>query len=146
MKDREEHIAFDRNYCTHYAPKPGRGDYCSLGCNSSAMFRKAREMGEPNMSPCLGGHTCKNVHAVCPKWERRSLEHAEKRADSIERSMRKLTIAGPFISQWRKKEPYGKAEVVECPVCKGKLHLSQASYNGHVHARCETADCIAFME
>ncbi len=23
MKTREERIAFDRNYCTHYAPKPG---------------------------------------------------------------------------------------------------------------------------
>lgn len=146
MKDREEHIAFDRNYCAHYAPKPGPGDYCSLGCGSSAMFRKAREMGEPNMAPCLGGHNCKDVHAVCPKWERRSMEHAEARADSIDRMMKRMTIAGPFISAWRKKEPRGKSEIVECPVCKGRLHLGQAAYNGHVRACCETKECIDFIE
>ncbi len=146
MKDRQEHIDFDRNYCTHYAPKPGPGDYCALGCDSSAMFKKAREMGEPRMAPCLGGHNCKDVHAVCPKWERRSLEHAEARADDIERSMKKLTIAGPFISEWRKKLPLGKQEADECPVCKGRLHLSQAAYNGHVRACCETKDCINFIE
>ena len=149
VKSRQEHIDFDRNYCTHYAPKPGASlnvDYCALGCGASAMFKKAREMGAPRMAPCLGGHNCKDVHAICPKWERRSLEQAEALADSIERSMRRLTIAGPFISTWRKKEPRGKQEVVECPVCKGRLHLSQSAYNGHVWAKCSTAECISFIE
>jgi hypothetical protein len=149
MKSRQEHIDFDRNYCTHYAPKPGAGlkdDYCALGCGSSAMIRKAREMGEPNMSPCMGGHHCKDVHAICPKWERRSLEHAEARADRIEESMRRMTLIGPAVSAWRKKEPRGKRETIECPVCKGRLHLSQAACNGHVHGHCETTGCVSWME
>ena len=66
MKSRQEHIDFDRNYCAHYAPKPGmrfRDDSCALGCGSSAMFAKAREMGgQPHMAPCIGGHKCANVH------------------------------------------------------------------------------------
>jgi hypothetical protein len=147
MKDRQEHIDFDRNYCAHYAPKPGMGDYCALKCDSSAMFRKAREMGgNPNMAPCLGGHNCADVHAICPKWERRSLKHAEARADSIEKSLRQMTIIGPAVKAWRNKPPKGKEEVIECPACKGKLHLSQSSYNGHVHGHCETADCVSWME
>ena len=37
--------------------------------------------------------------------------------------------------------------VMDCPVCKtGKLHYSRASCNGHVHARCSTADCVAWMQ
>lgn len=37
-------------------------------------------------------------------------------------------------------------EVVECPACKGRLHLSIAAYNGHVHGKCETDGCVAWME
>ncbi len=149
MKDRQEHIDFERNYCAHYAPKPGmtnRQDYCALGCGASQRMKDARAANEPSMTPCIGGHKTPNVLNLCPKWERRSLEHAEKRADGIEKSMKQLTIAAPFISAWRKKLPLGKQEVVECPVCKGRLHLSQSSYNGHVHVKCSTPDCINFIE
>jgi hypothetical protein len=36
--------------------------------------------------------------------------------------------------------------IEECPVCKGRLRLSHAAYNGHVHGRCETEGCLAWME
>ena len=145
---RQSSIDFDRNYCTHYAPKPGslQSDYCALGCDASQRMKDARDAGEPNMTPCIGGHNTPNVLNLCPKWQRRSLEHAEKRADSIEKMMRRMAVVDPVISAWRKKEPRGKAEVIECPACKGRLHLKQSSYNGHVSAKCETEDCVAFIE
>ena len=37
-------------------------------------------------------------------------------------------------------------DMVECPVCKGKLHLSHAAVNGHVWGKCETAGCVEWME
>lgn len=33
-----------------------------------------------------------------------------------------------------------------CPVCKGKLHISHAGYNGHLMVKCETENCLAWME
>lgn len=34
-----------------------------------------------------------------------------------------------------------------CPICnKGELYYSRASYNGHVHARCSTENCVSWME
>jgi hypothetical protein len=34
-----------------------------------------------------------------------------------------------------------------CPVCKtGTLRYSRAAYNGHVHGRCSTDGCVAWME
>lgn len=150
MKDRQGHIDFDRNYCTHYAPKPGasfKSDSCALGCGASEMMKKAREMGgEPRMAPCIGGHESKDVLAICPKWERRSLEHAEARADRIMEDMRRMEVVGPVVSAWRKRLPIGKSEVIECPACKGRLHLSQSSYNGHVRGKCETTDCVNWIE
>lgn len=150
VKSRQEHIDFDRNYCAHYAPGVGasfKDDYCALKCGASEMMRKAREMdGQPRLAPCIGGHNCANVHAICPKWERRSLEHAEARADSIEKHLRQMELVDPVVREWRNKQPIGKAEVIECPACKGLLHLSQSSYNGHVHGRCETPGCVRWLE
>jgi len=151
MKTRQDHIDFDRNYCTHYAPKPGtlKSDYCALGLGASEAMDRARKAGEPNMCPCIGGHRASDVHALCPKWERRSLEHAEKRADDIEEAMERMAVVMPVVSEWRTWTPnnrVSKQEVIECPKCKGRLHLSQSSYNGHVHGQCETKSCVRWME
>lgn len=145
---RESHIEFDRNYCVNYAPKPGmtRDDYCSLGCDALKRMKDARDAGEPNMTPCIGGHTSPNVLKLCPKWERRSFEHAQKRADSIEQSMKRMTLVWPVVSAWRKEPPVGKSEIIKCPACEGRLHLRQSSYNGHVHGHCETEGCVSWME
>lgn len=45
------------------------------------------------------------------------------------------------------KDYVSGAGVMDCPVCKsGKLQYSCASVNGHVHARCSTAGCVAWMQ
>lgn len=151
MKSRDEHIEFDRNYCTHYEPKPGsiKSDYCALGCGASERMKAGRDAGEPNMTPCIGGHKAKDVLALCAKWERRSLERAEARADSITKHFEKIEIVFRVVKDWRtwtEANRVAKQEVIECPACKGLLHLSQAAYNGHVHGHCETPDCVSWME
>ncbi len=53
-----------------------------------------------------------------------------------------------ITENWRVK-PKPAADrrgVVECPCCKSRLHLSQSSYNGHVHGKCETEGCVSWME
>jgi hypothetical protein len=44
-----------------------------------------------------------------------------------------------------KRGTYGE---INCPVCKGvkTLRFSVAGCNGHIHARCSTQDCVAWME
>lgn len=37
--------------------------------------------------------------------------------------------------------------IIICPICTtGSLRYSRAGYNGHVHARCSTDGCVAWME
>lgn len=51
------------------------------------------------------------------------------------------------IKPWRDAHKGKSArEVVECPACSGKLHLSISSYNGHVHGHCETEGCVSWVE
>ena len=155
MKDREETIAFEMNYCQHYKPQHGIGNnanWCQAGCDREAvrvqpsMEDKARGVfGQP----CLSGHLLPDATAVCSKWIRRTREMGEARADRIEASIRAMELVGPVVAQWRswsKRNRVGKAEVIECPACKGRLHLSQAAINGHVHGACETKGCVSWME
>ena len=56
-----------------------------------------------------------------------------------------FTVVKPWRT-WTKKNRVAKEEVIECPACKGRLHLSQAAYNGHVWGKCETEGCVSWME
>lgn len=145
MKDREATIEFEMNYCQHYKNGKGAGMICTAGMDLKAV-QIVPDVKGIKWGPCIGGHNLPDPKAHCPHWIRRTREMGEKRADATERALKILTVVGPFISKWRKKKPIGKQEVVECPACKGKLHLSQSSYNGHIRARCETDGCVNFIE
>ena len=140
MDDREDTISFEMNYCQHYKPKPGALNV-SEWCMKGALKPPLRDM------PCVGGHErFDDPTTVCEHWLRRTREMGEALADSFEKEMKDMQLLGPILSEWRKKEPIGKQEIIECPVCEGKLNLSQSSYNGHVHGRCETDGCFNWME
>ena len=148
MKEREQTIEFEMNYCQHYTPDSifGRGGVKATGlCAAGVKVADVRQ-GQQRMQPCIGGHNLADATAVCPKWIRRTREQGEAQADAWEDVIRKMTIINPVISEWRKKPPRGKQEVIDCPACKGRLHLSQSSYNGHVHGKCETENCVSWME
>ena len=146
---RQQSIDFHRNYCVHYAPRESDSG-CLAGVNRAELPKALTPSADGKKmvpwGPCIGGHTLDDARAVCPKWEQRSLEAAEEYADGIEACMQRMTVVDPVINEWRRKLPIGKAEVIEGPACKGRLHLSQAACNGHVRARCETADCVNFVE
>lgn len=62
----------------------------------------------------------------------------------LEKTFGALRIA----AKWRvaPKPEHDRAEVVECPVCHGKLHLFQSSHNGHTSGKCETEGCVSWIE
>ncbi|MES2597217.1 MAG: hypothetical protein V4662_17855 [Verrucomicrobiota bacterium] len=143
-KARLDSIDFHRRYCVHYEPRESK-----TGCGLD-LERPHVAVGDKGMKwgPCIEGHLLESPCSHCPKWERPSLESAEKYSDGLELALVRLTIVDPVISKWRAypKPKTGRRDVLECPVCKGKLHVEQSSYNGHVRACCETADCVNFIE
>ena len=62
--------------------------------------------------------------------------------------MEKFLVALKVAGEWKvkPKPKEDRSEVVECPICKGRLYLSQSAYNGHCHGRCETEGCVSWME
>lgn len=113
-------------------PAHGRGTYVKAG---EPTVREEFDRREHVEMPCAYLHL--------PTTE--EVEADRKRSDAaIERTMAAIRVA----SVWRvmPKPTEDRREVIECPVCKGRLHLSQAACNGHVHGKCETPDCVAWME
>ena len=148
MKDREETIAFEMNYCQHYHVDHRRG--CKIECTKGVDINEVRLPRHPETGktgqPCLSGHLLEDATTACNHWVRRTREQGEARADRTEAAIKRLTIIGPVVAEWRNKQPIGKSEVIECPMCGGRLRLSQASCNGHVHGKCETEGCASWME
>jgi hypothetical protein len=145
MKDREQTIAFAMNYCQHYNPQ-GIRKQCRVGADIKTIQCVVTKPSGLKWGPCIEGHLLPNATELCSCWLRTTREQGEARADMVEKSDREMRLVMPVVSAWRKRKPIGKAEVIECPVCKGRLHLRQAACNGHVHGCCETKDCVNWME
>lgn len=148
-EDREKTIQFEMNYCQNYDPIPGgkfNASWCKKKCpavDERIPSPSAGVFGQP----CMYGHLLEDPVAVCPSWVRKTREMGEMRADVLEKALQQMEIVGPTVRVWiNSPGPKGKQETIECPVCKGKLHLSRSGYNGHVHGHCETEDCVSWME
>jgi hypothetical protein len=149
VKDLEEMVTWTMNYCQHYETR-GMPKTCKAGVEY-AKVGKIVAVIEGNEKrddarPCVNGHLMPDALERCPKWLRKTREQGVKRYEDMRESHRRMCLVGPVVAEWRKKPPKGKSEVIECPACNGRLHLSQAAYNGHVHGQCETAGCVSWME
>lgn len=84
----------------------------------------------------------------CPFYAEPTAEQVQADRAEFDAYMEKTFAAINVARAWRvkPKPAQDRSGTVECPVCKGKLHLSQSAYNGHVHGKCETADCVQWME
>lgn len=84
----------------------------------------------------------------CPFYAEPDDEAVQKDRAALDAAMERTLAAIRVASEWRvkPKPTQDRREVIECPVCKGRLHLGQSAYNGHVHGKCETADCVSWME
>jgi hypothetical protein len=83
----------------------------------------------------------------CPKLRAPTPEEIAAHETWLSDRIEKLGQAMTAIKPWRTKHKgRNYAEVVECPWCKGRLHLSISAYNNHVHGQCETKDCLSWME
>lgn len=82
----------------------------------------------------------------CEHFAPRTEEEIQTEENEWQEALKRMRLVIAVVSEWRKKPPRGKQEIIECPACKGKLHLSQAASNGHVWGRCETKGCVSWME
>jgi hypothetical protein len=106
----------------------------------------------PNGSglPCLP-KLGKGCELECDKRRFPTEEEVQAENERIEKATAKMFAGLSAVCEDAKKRGFKKGNggqaTVACPVCEGgTIHYSVAGYNGHRHARCTTAGCVAFME
>ena len=85
--------------------------------------------------------------AAYPTPEEIEAEDAELRVRFEKIGKARQAIVDHLGGPWKKGKP-GAQGVIDCPACNGAktLQFSRAGYNGHIHARCTSKDCVSWME
>lgn len=99
--------------------------------------------------PCFLDEKGGSKHGAlaCPHLRRPTPAEIQDHEGWLAARMDHLATVMAGIRPWREAHKGQSAsETVECPACKGRLHLSISAYNGHVHGRCGTAGCVSWME
>lgn len=140
---------YKAGWCIHYrynrGPKTPENDTCEAGVRFDTFNGDDRSF---ERRPCfIKPDEQPSDRAHCPKLRPPTPEEISAHEAWLESRLNTLTTVMEGISGWRAKHKGRSAqEVVECPACKGRLHLSISAYNGHVHGNCETEGCAQWME
>lgn len=148
MSKRPGDPGYAAGWCIHYRynrdAKAGQPNTCEAGVDYEA-WRGIRH----EMQPCFLDDKGRSKPAAmpCPSLRRPTPEEIAAHEIWLDARMNKQGIVMVGIAGWRKAHKGQSArDVVECPACKGRLHLSIAACNGHVHGRCESEGCVDWME
>ncbi len=84
---------------------------------------------------------------TCEKFELPSAEEIADYKRRTEAAFAKTAKTFPLMARIKKEHKGHNWQGVEvCPVCGGSLHMTHAAYNGHTWGKCDTANCVAWME
>lgn len=130
--------------CVHYNGTVN--NCCEAGVNYRQMVG-GENLGWAIRTPCFADHV---TTIACDKLRLPTAEEiaADKKAvqDSLDKfGKAREAIVAALGGPWKKGTPGASGSTV-CPNCQGTLHYSRAGSNGHIHARCSTANCVAWME
>jgi len=137
---------FAPDWCVHFRSM-ARHQTCESGIdytvlNGGSEYRRMYQLPcfiRPGEKPGQRLH-CEHFRAPTDEEVALYKQSAEDR-ESLVKSVK----AG--IAPWRvQHQGRSHAEIVVCPACKGRLHLSIAAHNGHMKGRCETGGCVNWAE
>ena len=121
---------------------------CAIGIDLRSLVG-GDDLGWATRIPCLVVDSIKPNGPIvsCSKYQEETEEEIAAKEREIEALLERHRKAEEVVRAFRVKyKNKSGQETVKCPVCEGKLHLSIAAYNGHVWGKCETKDCLAWME
>lgn len=101
--------------------------------------------------PCIGYRPGATVEqGKCDKkscWTREeAIANEKERTKHTKKFMLALNAAHKAAKEQGLRQGHGGHGTTTCPVCNGVLHFSVASVNGHLWGKCETEDCMSWMQ
>ena len=134
-------IARAMNSCKHF------NGIHNKQCQAGIQYKEDYSM----RIPCIPSKTDKRQAWECSLYCVSTREEAEAEADKYERAYNTTIVARSAAKEHAKilglKRGNGGVGQLKCPCCEdGFINYSVASFNGHMHARCSTKDCVFWME
>lgn len=137
-------MIFDANKCIHY------NGTVNKRCEAGVYYEKVGRAGSGtlfNHLPCFADN---GISGLCTECQYPSEQQLAESDAWISNYIAKITTARNVIVDHLEKSDSLRRDVsgeITCPHCGGKLKFSYAgAYNRHIHAQCETADCVGWME
>ena len=128
-------------WCRHRTPFGSDYPVCKVGVDYHKWMGKGDGL---HGIPCLG--ESKDAIAKCPQYSGYTDEELAERETMMEARYQRMGVIRKAIVESVKATGIRGGEM-PCPACQmGTVRYSQASYNGHVHARCSTPNCANWME
>lgn len=132
------------NQCVHFTGIV-RNESCKAGVNYDSVRREHAPIDRATISfPCN-----KRMNHCGVACEHQRFPTTDEIEAEIAEDCRRLEQLGAAMTAIREHSE-GKRGVsgkLPCPACPdGQLSYSIANRNGHIHARCSTPSCIAFMQ
>ena len=131
----------ERGKCRHF------NGVSNKTCRSGVDYREIT--GGTMRLPCFADRPAPRP---CDRYEEPTDEEIAADRARIDARMEEMRREGillkPLLERIRRdhKKRSGSG-VDDCPCCEGgKLSWSIAGYNGHIHMRCTTRGCVAFMQ
>lgn len=109
--------------------------------------KPGRALRIPCMSEFRSGKKLDGEPAKCDKYQEPTKDEIAAFDAVIQAAVDRMTKCGPWIGRMKKAHPNGVSVAADtCPICGGIIRFGISSYNGHMRARCDTPDCINFIE
>jgi hypothetical protein len=124
-------------------------DVCEAGVKYTDVRARA-DVSRPYSLPCLEKYNkdgAKCDKCQMPTAEEVATEEAEWQKVFAGTQTARKAIVDHLGGPWKKGMPTVRG-CIDCPVCHkpDALRFSRAGYNGHIHAHCDTKDCVSWME
>ena len=130
-------------WCRHRTPFTDAFKTCRVDVDFH-QFMGGQDTGPQSTMPCLGESEA--AKARCDKYSGWTVEEIATREEDMRGRFARLGIIRRAIVE-ANKATGEHGGTLDCPACKtGTVSWSMARSNGHIHARCSTPDCAAWME
>lgn len=137
-KEFERRIAQHMRACVHFT------GIQNLKCRAEIFYDSIKDdKGTFAHIPCLKDD---KSTVICNSAKFPSREDAIKDIEKSEIAFQNCMKARKAIVEYT-KGARGLADKITCPICEdGTLYFSIASCNGHIHAQCDSKNCVSWME
>ncbi len=114
-------------------------------CNKGIKYSSLETSGIIRYPCCISCREPENTErAKCPHCEYPTQEELEREEAETNIELDNIIKTRAVILEYMQGKT-GTAQI-KCPICGNSLRFTVSPLNGHIHAKCFTPGCVAWME